>query len=146
MRRDEIPLSDKYGVNPTIPLCFFCGEPRNEVALLGRLPGDAQAPQHCLIDYHACESCKERFEGGVLFVECAEAPQADRQPPFPSAEGWVYPTGRWCVISPEAVAILLTGDVVSEVIARGKTAVSINGYEKLVSILDDLENDDTKEA
>lgn len=25
----EITLSPKYGVNPTIPVCFWCGEEKN---------------------------------------------------------------------------------------------------------------------
>lgn len=27
-------LSPKYGVNPTIPVCFWCGEDKNEVIIL----------------------------------------------------------------------------------------------------------------
>jgi hypothetical protein len=28
-------LHNEYGLNPTIPICFFCGESKDEVALLG---------------------------------------------------------------------------------------------------------------
>lgn len=31
----SIKVSPKYGVNPTIPVCFFCGKPKNEIALMG---------------------------------------------------------------------------------------------------------------
>ena len=34
---NSIKLSEKYGVNPTIPVCFFCGMPKNEIALLGHI-------------------------------------------------------------------------------------------------------------
>lgn len=30
-----IKLSPKYGVNPTIPVCFWCGKEKNEIALMG---------------------------------------------------------------------------------------------------------------
>ena len=34
---NDILLSPKYGVNPTMPVCFWCGEDRGEIALLGRI-------------------------------------------------------------------------------------------------------------
>ena len=33
----NIILSPKYGVNPTIPVCFWCGEQKPEIALMGRV-------------------------------------------------------------------------------------------------------------
>ena len=33
MSNAGIKLSPKHGLNPTIPVCFWCGEERNEVAL-----------------------------------------------------------------------------------------------------------------
>lgn len=62
----RIKLSEKYGVNPTIPVCFWCGESKNEIALLGRL-GDArkgediEAPKNMVLDYEPCDKCKEKF-------------------------------------------------------------------------------------
>ena len=58
-----IKLSPKHGLNPTIPVCFWCGEERNEVALLGHI-GDGrkleefEAPMHMVIDYEPCEKCR----------------------------------------------------------------------------------------
>lgn len=46
----SIKLSSKHGVNPTIPVCFFCGEEKNEIALLGRIGGKED------LDSHARES------------------------------------------------------------------------------------------
>jgi hypothetical protein len=37
--KDSIRLSEKHGVNPSLMLCFYCGE-ASGVALLGRLKGD----------------------------------------------------------------------------------------------------------
>ena len=48
---NNIKLSEKYGMNPTIPVCFFCQEEKNEIALLGKLKGDAEAPKIAIIDY-----------------------------------------------------------------------------------------------
>lgn len=36
-RNGSIELSPKYGVNPTIPVCFWCGKEKNEIALMGRV-------------------------------------------------------------------------------------------------------------
>lgn len=32
-----IKISPKYGLNPTIPVCFWCGKQKNEIALMGRM-------------------------------------------------------------------------------------------------------------
>ena len=43
--KDGIRLSPKHGVNPAVPLCFLCGQAKNEIVLAGRLPGDVEAPR-----------------------------------------------------------------------------------------------------
>ena len=58
---DSIKLSPKYGVNPTIPCCFFCGKEKNEIALLGKVgkrDEDIEAPMHMVIDYEPCDECR----------------------------------------------------------------------------------------
>jgi len=57
----SIRLSKKYGVNPTIPVCFLCGEAKNEVVLLGAAH-KGEAPMHMLLDQVPCEKCKERMK------------------------------------------------------------------------------------
>ena len=42
MSNAGIKLSPKHGLNPTIPVCFWCGEERNEVALLGHIGDEAR--------------------------------------------------------------------------------------------------------
>lgn len=63
-----IRVSDEHGVNPSIPLCFYCGDAKNEVVLLGRLPQDAEAPRHCLIDMEPCDTCKERRKTHINLI------------------------------------------------------------------------------
>ena len=65
---NSIPLSPKHGLNPTIPVCAWCGEPKNEIALMGRIKTDVrgedpQAPMHCVLDYEPCEHCQEEYMG-----------------------------------------------------------------------------------
>ena len=45
MREKSIRLSKEHGVNPAIPICYFCGEEKNEIVLAGRLPQDVEAPK-----------------------------------------------------------------------------------------------------
>ena len=57
MAKNSIRLSEKHGVTPTIPVCFGCGKQKNEIALLGRLPNDAEAPMNMVLNYDPCEEC-----------------------------------------------------------------------------------------
>ena len=84
----NIRLSNKYGLNPTIPVCFYCGEPKDEIALLGKIgkgKEDLEAPKHMVLDYEPCENCKKRMEGRILLIEVP-----------------LYPTGRLAGLKPEA--------------------------------------------
>lgn len=67
----------KKGLNPTIPLCLYCGEAKNEIVLTGLegerwaekngLPG-GEMPMHIHIagDVEPCNKCKEK---GIALVE-----------------------------------------------------------------------------
>ena len=68
MSRD-IPISKKHGVNPTILICPICHHETNGLALLGRLPGDAEAPRYSL-DREPCDDCRKVIDsGGVMLIE-----------------------------------------------------------------------------
>lgn len=82
-------LHPKYGVNPTIPLCWWCGEAKNEVALLGAAYKD-EAPMHMVLDHNPCEKCVERMAQGITLIEAADD------------HGKPTPTGRWCVVTEDA--------------------------------------------
>ena len=96
---DSIKLSSKHGVNPCIPICFFCGEQKNEIALLGELPNDAEAPKNLLLDYIPCDSCQSVMDEGVTVIEVDTTPNFDNQPPI---QDDLYPTGRYLVLKVEA--------------------------------------------
>jgi hypothetical protein len=65
---DDIILSDKYGVNPAIPVCYYCGKEKNMLILAGRLKGDAEAPQKAVWDMEPCDACQERRKTQVHFI------------------------------------------------------------------------------
>lgn len=98
-----IRVSPKYGANPTIPICFWCGKEKNEIALLGRLKGDVEAPHHCVIDYEPCEECQKTWKLGVALLGTSEKSIDDSLPPIKNSSGKVlYPTGQWMVITKDA--------------------------------------------
>lgn len=101
---DEIKLSPKYGVNPTIPICFWCGKTKDQVALMGRIGDerkgeDIEAPRDIILDYEPCERCKKHMALGTTVMEASTEPNEVTD--IEIQEG-VYPTGRWVVITPDA--------------------------------------------
>ena len=99
-----IKLSDKHGVNPSMSICIFCGEPKG-VALLGKLKGDVEAPREVVTDYEPCDKCKEKFNSGVPIIEVTTVPQSKNQPPLTKDENGnpVYPTGSYLVVNQNAL-------------------------------------------
>ena len=87
-----IRISEKHGVNPAIPKCFFCGEDKNMIILAGRLKGDVEAPRNAVWDKEPCDKCKEWMAMGVMFVSVKDG--SDQNNP--------YRTGKMCVIKEEA--------------------------------------------
>lgn len=86
---NNIKLSEKHGVNPSMDICFYCGEVTG-IALMGKLPGDKEAPRHCCTSVEPCDKCKEKYKDYVLIVE------------MPNEEK-PTPTGRWFALKKEAL-------------------------------------------
>lgn len=106
----DILLSPKHGLNPTIPICFWCGEEKNEIALMGRI-GDArkgedfEAPMHAVLDYEPCDKCREKMSLGFTMIEATHVPNPTTKVQMQQG---VYPTGRYAVIKKEAAMRLFT--------------------------------------
>lgn len=93
-----IRLSQKHGVNPSITKCFWCGNDTG-IALLGKLPGDVEAPRYVFGGYEPCDTCKGNFALGTLLMEASDCPMFDGQPEM---QRGVWPTGRHLVMRREA--------------------------------------------
>lgn len=102
----SIRLSEKYGVNPSITMCFWCGEDTG-VALLGRLKGDKKAPHKCVADYEPCNSCKENRAQGITFISIG---QDER------------PTGAWIVLTEDAVLRMVSPGPLLDQILKTRVA------------------------
>lgn len=105
----SIKLSPEHGVNPTIPICFFCRNEKNEIALLGHIKkrdkngraiknSDIEAPRNMILDYEPCEKCRQAMSAGITIIEASE----DNKNNIPMIAPGVVPTGSWCIIKEEA--------------------------------------------
>lgn len=137
IKTKNIRISQKHGVNPTIPVCFWCGKEKNEIALLGKLPGDAEAPRSTWLvgDYEPCDACKAIFEQGIHLIEAADHPIIhEKQPPWHGA----YPTGRHLVLKERAIRSIFAQETAEELCKR---KVGFLDRETFVNLLNLIEKE-----
>lgn len=96
---NSIKLSPKHGVNPTIPICFWCGKEKNEIALMGKIDReDSEAPRHVIMDYEPCDKCKELFSKGIHVIGVTTEPITEGMfPIIDDGKAKLYPTGSMFV-------------------------------------------------
>lgn len=132
---NSIKLSPKYGVNPCIPICCWCGKEKNEIALLGKLKGDAEAPRNAVIDYEPCEECLVKFNLGVVLIEVTKNQPNDNIMPIQKQDGVsIYPTFRYSVIKLEAAKKLFENETL---INGSRLLIEDNLYSRLVGDSDE---------
>lgn len=112
---NNIKLSPKHGLNPTIPVCAWCGKEKNEIALMGHIKTDVrgedpEAPMHCVLDYEPCEHCKEQWSAGVAVLEATTKRPTPYRPPIQKqGNDEIYPTMRFVVIKAESAERIFNG-------------------------------------
>ena len=130
-----IKLSPKYGVNPCIPICCWCGKEKNEIALLGKLKGDAEAPRNAVIDYEPCEECQAKFNLGVVLIEVTKNQPNDNIMPIQKQDGVsLYPTFRYSVIKLEAAKKMFENETL---ITGSRLLIEDDLYSRLVGDSDE---------
>lgn len=130
-----IKLSPKYGVNPCIPICCWCGKEKNEIALLGKLKGDAEAPRNAVVDYEPCEECQAKFNLGVVLIEVTKNHPNDNIMPIQKRDGVsLYPTFRYSVIKLEAAKKLFENETL---INGSRLLIEDDLYSRLVGDSDE---------
>ena len=139
----SIKLSPKYGVNPTMCTCFFCGKETGGIALLGHIPErdqkgraipgtDAEAPRNMIMDYDPCDECEKQMNKGITIIGITDkAP--DNRPAICRGESGepLYPTGSWVVGTEEAVRGLLEPEA-------AQVAINNRGMYVPEKVLDDI--------
>ena len=94
----SIRLSKQHGVNPTLGVCFWCGEDTGELALMGYMgKGDPEAPKRMVLNYNPCPKCAELWAQGCACIEATEVPNGR-----PEIQPGAYPTGAVAVLKREA--------------------------------------------
>lgn len=92
---DKIRISPKHGVNASMNMCCWCNQPKN-IALLGKLPNDAEAPRQIITDYEPCDACAKKWESCVVIMEATHHQPSDKRPPIQKQtdDTFLYPTMR----------------------------------------------------
>lgn len=108
----SIKISPKHGLNPCIPVCVFCGQEKEEIALLGQLKNDEEAPMRAVLDYDPCEKCLANWSKGVAMLRVSEDPPENGMPPLAVKDGKnLYPTGQYFVVRQDAAKSIFEVDV-----------------------------------
>jgi len=125
-----IRVSEKHGVNPSCAKCFYCQKNTADLLLLGKLPGDAEAPREATYHMDPCDECKGYMKRGIILIEVKDEAEMDkvederrswknqydhledRKKPFP---GYFIPNpyreGGWWVVSEDFVKRALTPEL-----------------------------------
>lgn len=96
MSRGFITLHPEFGLNPTIPRCFFCGQDKNEIVLVGAASREQMPPTGVCFDKRPCDKCAECMKHGVILISARKAATKDD-------EADPYRTGGWVVMADEGV-------------------------------------------
>jgi hypothetical protein len=133
---DSIRLSEKHGVNPAIPLCFFCLKPKNEIILPGKMKNDMEAPRNAVWDMRPCDECKGFMAKGIILISVDESKSADHKNP--------YRSGGWCVVKEELVKQALGGgskELVEQTLRVRVAFITDEAWDKIGLPRGDVKND-----
>jgi hypothetical protein len=116
----SIRLHPKHGVNPTMGVCAWCGQPDGSVALLGAAY-HGEAPRYMVVSDEPCDSCKSHMAKGITFIEARES-TVGRGP---------QRTGRWCVLTEDAVRRLVREPLLAHVLKHRKALLEPETWERM---------------
>ena len=125
----SVKLSKKHGVNPVIQVCFWCQKDKNEVALLGKLPKDAEAPKRAVLNYEPCDECKKGMDTGITLIS-VQTTDNGTQPITKNKGQNLYPTGSWAVVKQEAAERIFEGHEIRKMMLVEEDLFRRLGFEK----------------
>ena len=121
-KNDKIKLSPKYGLNPSISVCFWCGKDKNELVLPGHIKkkneknSDIEAPHRAVWDYDPCPVCQSYMDKGITLIGASVDPVGEN----PEIQKGIYPTGKWMVITENMTRKIFHANVAKEAISARK--------------------------
>lgn len=107
-----ILLSPKHGVNPSLAICWICGEDNGEIILPGRLKGDAEAPRRAVWNREPCKQCKEWKAMGIILISVRDGESGDNP----------HRSGAIAVVKDEAVRRFVHSQELLNAILRHRMA------------------------
>lgn len=110
-----VRISEKHGVNPAIPKCYYCNEDKNMIILAGRLPGDKEAPRGAVWDMEPCDQCKEWMRQGIICISV-------KDPKTPDEHINPYRTGNWSVVTEDFIRRVVEDIEMREGICKRRVA------------------------
>jgi hypothetical protein len=115
----NIRLHPEHGVNPTLPVCFWCGEDTGEIALLGAAY-KGEAPRHLVLNKEPCQKCQDNWAQGIVLFEGEQIGTETQM------------SGRWAVVKEEAIERLFNPpELVQQVLKARKAVVETALFEAL---------------
>jgi hypothetical protein len=119
----SIILSQKFGVNPSMSQCYFCGEVK-EIVLTGKLPQDKEAPREAVWNEEPCKNCAEYMKRGVILISVREGEEG-RNP---------YRTGGWVVVTDDYIRRALQPPAVVEEVLKKRMCFVLDNTWKLLGL------------
>lgn len=107
-------LDEKYGVNPSVNVCFWCGRDIG-VVLFGRMKGGKEAPRKCVIDKEPCDDCRKNMSLGITLM-------------IANSDG---PTGQYCVVTEEYIRRVINEPMQSEILKKRKAYIDMETAKNL---------------
>jgi hypothetical protein len=111
--KGSIRVSPKHGVNPSMGVCFWCGEDDGTILLLGRLPEDREAARRTCATLEPCKKCKTNMALGITLAE---------------ATGPGEPTGKWLVITEDCARRVFSEPMLSRILKSRKAFVEPEAF------------------
>jgi len=141
INRGGVELHPKYGLNPTVTTCFYCGEPSG-ILLVGREVGkfkeagvdvrdDGEMPMNIgVVDKRPCPECEKLMKMGVMLIRVRDGEEGDNP----------YRTGRMVVVKDEYVIRVLDEAIAKEMIEKRVAFVPETAWKMLGLPTEDTES------
>jgi hypothetical protein len=126
-----IRIHPEHGLNPTMGVCFWCGQTDGTIAMLGAAY-KGEAPRTMVLDYEPCDACRDKMALGIVCFQVFDSSGHER-PPLDKKNPQSEPTGRWSVVKREAVERWLADDppLLKATLESGRILVGESIWKKL---------------
>lgn len=128
----KIALHPEYGLNATIPQCFWCKKLKGGITPLGSTI-EGKAEPVSVLNYEPCEECKASMSAGISIIEVDLAEKLMRPPIIVIAA----PTGRWFTLPEQhfrevAALLKLTDSHVIPVLSNRRMFTEADIYNRIL--------------